>query len=73
MWGQGYATEAARAVVGHAAGMGLMRLSSLIVPDNVRSQGVARRLGMRIDRRVQWNGRPHDVWVLELSGAGGTT
>jgi RimJ/RimL family protein N-acetyltransferase len=45
-WGNGYATEAAGAVRQWArAERGVERLVSLISPDNVRSQGVARRLG----------------------------
>jgi RimJ/RimL family protein N-acetyltransferase len=45
-WGQGYATEAARAAIGWAwTARGFDELISLIVPDNVASQRVARRLG----------------------------
>ena len=66
-WGHGYATEAARAVLPHAAGLGLHRVYSLIDPANFRSQGVARRLGMSVERRVVWDGRPHDLWALELA------
>ena len=65
-WGHGYATEAARAVLPHAASLGLKRVYSLVDPVNGRSQGVARRLGMTIERRVVWAGRPHDLWVLDL-------
>jgi ribosomal-protein-alanine N-acetyltransferase len=65
-WGHGYATEAARALLPHAAGLGLRRVYSLIDPGNVRSQGVARRLGMTIERRVMWADRAHDLWALDL-------
>jgi [ribosomal protein S5]-alanine N-acetyltransferase len=65
-WGHGYATEAARAVLAHAAGLGLRRVYSLIDPANVRSQGVAQRLGMTVERRVLWADRPHDLWALGL-------
>jgi [ribosomal protein S5]-alanine N-acetyltransferase len=65
-WGHGYATEAARAVIPHAAGLGLRCLYSLIDPVNVRSQGVARRLGMTVERQVVWAGRPHDLWAIDL-------
>jgi RimJ/RimL family protein N-acetyltransferase len=45
-WGHGYATEAAAAIREWAYGSrSLDRLVSLITPDNVRSQRVARRLG----------------------------
>jgi RimJ/RimL family protein N-acetyltransferase len=66
-WGQGYATEAARGVLTHAADIGLRCVCSLITPGNARSQGVARRLGMSIDRRVLWAERPHDLWTLDLA------
>ena len=47
-WGQGYATEAARAAVDYAwRELGAQELISLIAPDNVPSQRVAERLGMR--------------------------
>jgi RimJ/RimL family protein N-acetyltransferase len=45
-WGYGYATEAAAAIRDWAYQRpGVDRLVSLISPDNVRSQRVARRLG----------------------------
>ncbi|HJQ74593.1 MAG TPA: GNAT family N-acetyltransferase [Gaiellaceae bacterium] len=45
-WGHGYATEAAAAIRDWAhESRGIDRLVSLISPDNVRSQRVARRLG----------------------------
>ena len=51
-WGHGYATEAARGVLTHAADLGLTRVYSLIAPENERSRGVARRLGMSLEREV---------------------
>jgi ribosomal-protein-alanine N-acetyltransferase len=65
-WGHGYATEAARGVVAHARDLGLPRLYSLVAPGNVRSQGVARRLGMTVERRVVWRERDHDLWALDV-------
>ena len=45
-WGNGYATEAAAAVRDWAhAELGIAQLVSLVAPENVRSAGVARRLG----------------------------
>jgi len=64
-WGQGYATEAARAVRDWGrsrAGVG--HLISLIHPDNLASQGVAARL--HCERRgsvVLESGVPCDVWI----------
>jgi len=47
LWGNGYATEAALAVVEHAFGqLGLHRLVSMIRVGNSRSARVAERLGM---------------------------
>ena len=65
-WGHGYATEAARGVLTHAAELGLDRVYSLIAPDHERSRGVARRLGMTIERQVVWADRPHDLWALDI-------
>lgn len=49
-WGRGYATEAARAAVGHAFGpLDLDEVVSFTVPANTRSRAVMERLGMRHD------------------------
>jgi len=75
-WGQGYATEAARAGVAVAfAALGLARLISCIRPENTRSQAVARRLGMAIARARL--AHAVDVWELRAdrprrAGAGVT-
>ena len=66
-WGRGYATEAARAVAAHAAGLGLRRLCALIVPGNTRSRRVAEKLGMTVDGAVIHAGLPHDLWMLDLA------
>ena len=68
-WGRGYATEAARAVLTHAEELGVRRVYSLIVPDNVRSRRVAEKLGMSVERRVVHAGLAHDLWALDLTGA----
>jgi RimJ/RimL family protein N-acetyltransferase len=53
-WGNGYATEAARAVLAHAfAQLHVPRVYALIDRENARSIGVANRLGMRYDRIVR--------------------
>jgi RimJ/RimL family protein N-acetyltransferase len=50
-WGQGYATEAATAALGHALDdAGLREVISVIHPDNQRSIRVAAKLGMRPGR-----------------------
>ncbi len=49
---RGYATEAARAVRDSAAAHGVEHLIALIRPENAPSQGVARGLGMEVERRA---------------------
>ena len=52
-WGRGLATEAGRAVIGHARSvLGLRRLVSLIHPDNHASKNVARKCGFRHEKNV---------------------
>ena len=68
-WGRGYATEAARAVLTLAEELGVRRVHSLIVPDNVRSRRVAEKLGMSVERQVVHAGMPHDLWALGLAAA----
>lgn len=45
-WGQGFATEAATALVQRGLDAGLQQIYAVTNPDNVRSQAVCRRLGM---------------------------
>ena len=62
-WGKGYATEAASAV---RDWLGRKDLISLIAPGNVRSQGVAERLGARPTSTVELpDGGPHVVWEYQ--------
>jgi RimJ/RimL family protein N-acetyltransferase len=66
-WGRGLATEAARAAAGDAFGrLGLPELISIIHPGNGRSQRVATKLGMAIERQVDnpVRGERVDVWAL---------
>ncbi len=57
-WGQGFATEAATAVRDWALGeLGLERLIALIYPDNVRSIGVATKLGMKLAGEASMAGK----------------
>ncbi|HVE63422.1 MAG TPA: GNAT family N-acetyltransferase [Mycobacteriales bacterium] len=46
VWGRGYATEAAGAILDRAWAHGLTEVHAVTYPDNVRSQAVCRRLGM---------------------------
>ena len=65
-WGHGYATEAARAAVEFAwIELGAEQLISLIAPDNVASQRVAERLGMRRLRDYSLRGKRHLTYGLD--------
>jgi RimJ/RimL family protein N-acetyltransferase len=51
-WGKGYASEAARGVLGHAFGeLGMRELVSFTTVENAASRRVMERLGMRRDPR----------------------
>jgi ribosomal-protein-alanine N-acetyltransferase len=55
-WGQGYATEAARAIVQFGfSELRLHRIWSRCVADNVRSAHVLERLGMHLEGRLREN------------------
>src|SRR5215212_10740302 len=65
-WRRGYASEAAAGVRDWAfVVQAVPRVVSLIRPENLSSQGVARKIGMRQGPRVEFAGMPHDVWEIE--------
>lgn len=65
-WGQGFATEAARACRDWGfAHLKTDRLISLIRPENVPSRRVAERNGMTIWKKVNWHGLAHYVYSVE--------
>ncbi len=70
-WGQGFATEAARATRDDAIRrLGFRRLISLIEPPNVASIRVAQKNGMRLERQiVKWD-RPINVYAFEMPASG---
>ncbi len=70
MWGNGYATEAAQGVLAHSTSLGLRRLCALIKTQNERSRRVAARLGMKLERQVEWEGGAWDMWTIRLGRAG---
>jgi RimJ/RimL family protein N-acetyltransferase len=67
-WGQGLATEAARAAIDDAfARVGLERIVSWTAPRNVASRRVMERCGMRYRGLADWNGH-ENVWYDVRAG-----
>lgn len=64
-WGHGFATEAARAVVGRASACGIEHLVSMVRVGNDRSARVARRVGMTLLDEVDRGGIAYWVFALE--------
>lgn len=65
-WGQGLASEAARAAADHAFRvLGWDHLASFILPGNVRSVKLAERLGSRLSGTVALRGHEHLVYRLD--------
>lgn len=57
-WGRGFATEMAGAVLAHGFGtLGLARIIGLTWPENVASQRVLERIGMRREGSGEYYGR----------------
>jgi RimJ/RimL family protein N-acetyltransferase len=67
--GQGYAYEAAQAVLAHAPTLGIERLLAIVSPANAASNGLLRKLGMRFERFAQLvpDGPGSNVYGIELS------
>jgi RimJ/RimL family protein N-acetyltransferase len=64
--GQGLATEAAAAVRAVAAEAGLPHLVAIIRPDNMPSQRVAQKIGLRLERRAVKGGGDVRVYGADL-------
>lgn len=65
-WGQGYATEAARASIQYAfEQLGRSHIISLIAPENYRSIRVAERLGEQLEGKAEVVGRTCLVYRLD--------
>lgn len=80
-WGRGYATEAAVAVMDYVVDrLGWTEIIHTIVPENVKSQAVARKLGSTILRQTTlpapidhivtdaW-GQTAEQWIAKRTGA----
>ena len=69
-WARGLATEAARAIREYGfEKLGFDRLASVIQPANLASQNVARKNGMRCEKRLEHKGIPIDVYVIDRDDA----
>ena len=69
-WGRGIATEAAGAVSDDAfEALGFRRLISIIHPDNLPSQAVARKIGMMHEKDTQLFGLPQRIYALDTQSA----
>jgi RimJ/RimL family protein N-acetyltransferase len=69
-WRKGFASEAARACRDWAfACLGRGHVISLIRPQNLPSQAVARSNGMTLERTIEWRGFTHHVFGIARKGA----
>jgi RimJ/RimL family protein N-acetyltransferase len=65
LWGQGLATEAARACRDFGfARLKVERLISLIRPENLPSRRVAEKNGMSVWKEILWRDLPHLVYAI---------
>lgn len=67
-WGQGFASEAGRAVAAAAADAGVPSLVSYIDPRNRPSQRVARAVGAHCEATITVIGKPCGRWRYPLEG-----
>jgi ribosomal-protein-alanine N-acetyltransferase len=62
-WGEGYATEVARAALAYGFdALGMELIFAITLPDNLASQAVMKRLGLVYRRRVDYKGFRDIVW-----------
>lgn len=62
-WGQGYAIDAARTLIGYGfATLGLHRISAAIGPDNAASLAMVNRLGFRHEGRLRDHVYTNGAW-----------
>jgi RimJ/RimL family protein N-acetyltransferase len=65
LWGQGYASEAARACRGYGfATLPVDRLISMVRPENLASRRVAEKTGMTVWKELKWGGFLHCAFAI---------
>jgi RimJ/RimL family protein N-acetyltransferase len=66
-WGQGYATEAARACVEYAyTKLGAKRVISMIRPPNRSSRRVAEKNGLVCEKIISWRDYDHCIYSMDI-------
>lgn len=66
-WGQGYAYEAASAVITYGTEvLGLKRIVAITALDNHRSASLLKKLGLRFERRVRYPGDEREVRLFAI-------
>ena len=68
VWGKGYATEAAKALINQIKETGLKRLYAVVDQANPKSSAVCERLAMtKVGLTEEWFGKPLIEYVIELN------
>ena len=71
--GQGFATEAAEAVVSHARNeLSIEYLNAIVSPDNAASIGLIEKLGLRFDRGITMPGEDQEICLYGMRLTDGT-
>jgi len=66
--GQGYAFEAALAVVDHARDdLGIKVLTAIVSPENTASVGLIEKLGLRFDRGITMPGEDNEICLYSVN------
>ncbi len=66
-WGQGLGFELAKGLIDHGFNeLKLKQITATITPDNIPSQKIAAKLGMKFDQHIILLGVPTDLYRLRL-------
>ena len=64
LWGNGYATEAARSCMDYAFNqLGVPRVISMIRPENLNSRRVAEKNGLVCEKVIFWRNYDHCIYA----------